>query len=64
MQTIVAIKGVDDKLEVYFNEMASYPSLREDLIQKLQSNKNIFFKQQCQSSDQRTHLVFCTTARD
>lgn len=42
MQTIVAIKGVDDKLEVYFNEMASYPSLREDLIQKLQRNKNFF----------------------
>jgi len=42
VQTIVAIKGVDDKLEVYFNEMASYPSLREDLIQKLQNNKNFF----------------------
>lgn len=42
MQSIVAIKGVDDKLEVYFNEMASYPSLREDLIQKLQSNKKFF----------------------
>jgi septum site-determining protein MinC len=42
VQTIVAIKGVDDKLEVYFNEMASYPSLREDLIQKLQKNKNFF----------------------
>ncbi len=42
MQSIVAIKGVDDKLEVYFNEMSSYPSLREDLIQKLQNNKNFF----------------------
>jgi septum site-determining protein MinC len=42
VQSIVAIKGVDDKLEVYFNEMASYPSLREDLIQKLQNNKNFF----------------------
>lgn len=38
----VAIKGVDDKLEVHLNEQSSYQSLREDLIQKLQSNKNFF----------------------
>ncbi len=38
----VAIKGVDDKLEVHLDEQSSYQALREDLIQKLQSNKNFF----------------------
>lgn len=41
MQTI-AIKGIDDNLEVHLNEQSSYQSLREDLIAKLQSNKNFF----------------------
>ncbi len=38
----VAIKGVDDKLEIYLNEQSSYQSLREELILRLQSNKNFF----------------------
>ena len=38
----VAIKGVDDKLEIHLNEQSSYQSLREDLLQKLQSNKSFF----------------------
>ncbi len=38
----IAIKGVDDKLEIHLNEQSSYQSLREDLIEKLQSNKSFF----------------------
>ncbi|MEI6100478.1 MAG: hypothetical protein WCP73_01455, partial [Eubacteriales bacterium] len=41
MQTI-AIKGIDDKLEIHLNEQSSYQSLREDLIEKLQNNKSFF----------------------
>lgn len=41
MQTI-AIKGVDDKLEVHLDEQTSYQALREDLIEKLKSNQSFF----------------------
>lgn len=42
MQSYVTIKGVDDKLEINFDERASYTMLREELISKLSKHKSFF----------------------
>ena len=42
MQNIVTIKGKEDGLEIVLDDMATYPVVREELMQKLQANKGFF----------------------
>ena len=44
MQENVTLKGKDDKLEIHFAELASYMTLREELLSKLDENKSFFQK--------------------
>jgi len=42
LQNIVTIKGKENGLEITLSEKATYPVIREELIQKLIKNKNFF----------------------
>lgn len=42
MQNIVTIKGREDGLEIFMDEKATYPAVREELMQKLRKNSDFF----------------------
>ena len=42
MQNIITIKGKEDRLEIHMDEKSTYPVLRDELMVKLQKNKDFF----------------------